>query len=262
MLGLILLVIGLIEAQLLNQAIPLETTKGTVLGEVVESSGTWGQVFESIPFAKPPSGELRFELPEPRDPWKGVLDVRNQSACYHYLRFSEKLPLLFWIHGGGFRVGGKYYYENSGILRNVASKRIVFASADYRMGFEGFVATRSNDMPGNLALEDVALALKFLRENADSMGFDVNNIIVAGESAGGTMAGIFGVSPRLKGEIHAAMLFSGFASGPLAISTDETAPKTCYDNKATVDYFFTPILDKFRCQMSFMPENTTTEMVK
>ncbi|CAJ0920741.1 unnamed protein product, partial [Mesorhabditis belari] len=307
--------------------VELKTESGKVLGEILENSNSWGEVYESIPYAESPEGALRFELPKPRTKWSDVLDVRNRTACYAYYwdnpirssddclriklvipldehkkRYSQRLPLIFWIHGGSYQIGGKYYYKNSGVLRNIASKKIIFVAIDYRLGFDGFLSTKDEEFPGNLGLNDILLGLNFLRENHENIGFDLNNIVVAGESAGASLASLVAVSPRFDGLVHGVMLFSGTFTGSWAVRNKYTvantrdlfenskcangtsivikkcmqkAKKSLYQDAVTprifktnlhknhsLNYenirmgmtFFTPIVDDFRGNDSFLPK--------
>ncbi|CAJ0576943.1 unnamed protein product, partial [Mesorhabditis spiculigera] len=213
------------------------------------------EVYESVPYAEEPSGELRFETPVPRQNWSTILDVRAQTKCPTHVdstpvaedfkaiedclrlkivvpldengkRFKDKAPLLVWIHGGSYHFGGKYHYNSTGVVKHFASRKIAFASIDYRLGFEGFLSAGDPEIPGNLALEDIYSGLQFLRENANNFGFDVNNIVVAGESAGAALAGITAISPRFKGLIHGAMLFSGTPGAAWGIRNKHTIANT------------------------------------
>ncbi|CAJ0563149.1 unnamed protein product, partial [Mesorhabditis spiculigera] len=232
-----------------------ETSIGRILGEIVQAASYTAEVYESVPYAEEPSGELRFETPVPRQNWSTILDVRAQTKCPTHVdstpvaedfkaiedclrlkivvpldengkRFKEKVPLLVWIHGGSYHFGGKYHYNSTGVVKHFASRKIAFASIDYRLGFEGFLSAGDPEIPGNLALEDIYSGLQFLRENANNFGFDVNNIVVAGESAGAALAGITAISPRFKGLLHGAMLFSGTPGAAWGIRNKHTIANT------------------------------------
>lgn len=63
----------------------VETKTGSVRGILVELNSRYleqVEVFRSIPYAKPPIGKLRFELPQPLEPWKGIKLAENfASVC-------------------------------------------------------------------------------------------------------------------------------------------------------------------------------------
>jgi len=107
--------------------------------------------FSKIPFAKPPVGNLRFEPPEKCGPWEGVLNGKQQGSmpmqpvgmladlegymaipnefeedffdfsedCLHLnvwtsdINANTKKPVLFWIYGGGFQIGGSKSYDGN-----------------------------------------------------------------------------------------------------------------------------------------------------
>lgn len=58
------------------------TSLGLVMGKRLERLGLAVEEYLGIPFAKPPTGGLRFMPPEPAEPWNGTLDARSRrTAC-------------------------------------------------------------------------------------------------------------------------------------------------------------------------------------
>ncbi|XP_033126579.1 cholinesterase 1-like [Anneissia japonica] len=200
-------------------------------------------IFRGIPFAQPPVGENRFRRTVPlTDPWNKPLDAsefnnvcpqtssdfdmpNNKSEDCLYLNIwapyprSEPLPVMFWIHGGGFIAGyGSSYTYNA---RPLASyNNVIMVSTNYRLGAFGFLATGDEALPGNYGLFDQAEALKFVYENIAAFGGDPNKITIYGESAGGASVGHHLISPISQDFFSQAILQSGSAVAPWGLEKD------------------------------------------
>jgi para-nitrobenzyl esterase len=117
------------------------------------------KVFKGIPFAAPPVGNLRWRAPQPVEKWKGVKQATEfapapmqggnppsgKSEDCLYLNIwspanvaSEKIPVLVWIHGGGFSFGSTFEPVYNGA--KLANKGVVLVSIAYRVGQLGFLA--------------------------------------------------------------------------------------------------------------------------
>lgn len=208
-----------------------------------------GASFEylGIPYAAAPVGERRFAVPQRPRRWEGVRDAtsygptapqpaRQQTVIPEptypgddYLNLNvftpvdggEKLPVLFWIHGGGFFAGSSAspWYRGESFARN----GIVTVSFNYRLGVEGFL--RLEDAPANRGVLDWIFALEWVRENISSFGGDPDNVTVAGQSAGGAAASLLLSVEAARGLFRRALSMSGtpaFASSPEA-AADVTA---------------------------------------
>lgn len=218
---------------------PLEVTTelGVVRGTESEREGV--RAFLTIPYAAPPTGNDRWRVPQPREPYDGPLDatapggscpqdVGSSTARFTVIPTPEEdcltlnvwspadadgLPVMFWIYGGGLRAGSAHqpYY----IGDDLASEGVVVVSANYRLGAFGFLATDeladdSDDGSfGNYGLADQAAALEWVQENVAAFGGDPDNVTIFGESAGGGSVCAHLASPRSEGLFQRAIVQSG-----------------------------------------------------
>ncbi|MCC6201606.1 MAG: carboxylesterase family protein [Gammaproteobacteria bacterium] len=216
-------------------------TGGTIAG--VEQEGILS--FKGIPFAAPPVGDLRWRAPAPVKPWTGVKKADAfGAACMQppnsqgntapvsedclYLSVwtparttSEKLPVIFWIHGGGFSGGSNSIPMYDG--RGFAKKGVVQVSVAYRVGPFGFLAhpelsRESGQGSGAYGLLDMIAGLKWVQQNVERFGGDPNNVTIFGHSAGGMAVNMLAASPLTKGLFHRAICMSGGSFAPLQTS--------------------------------------------
>ncbi|WP_460624138.1 carboxylesterase/lipase family protein [Kineococcus endophyticus] len=177
------------------------TTAGGVRGRAADR----GVVsFRGVPYAAPPVGLRRFAAPAPVDRWEGVREARDPSpvapqdprsgygwsptAGEDHLTvdvhvpadFPRDLPVLVWIHGGGWVSGSGSapgYHPAAWVRRG-----FVVVSMNYRLGFEGFGAVPG--APHNRGLLDQVAALRWVAENVRAFGGDPDRVTIAGQSAG------------------------------------------------------------------------------
>ncbi|KZM22931.1 hydrolase [Ascochyta rabiei] len=188
---------------------------GTYQG--VYSPGYDQDYFLGIPYAQPPVGNLRFRSPVSlNQSWSGVKPATQYSGeCYGYgsdqwnypvsedclyinvVRPAgcedEKLPVAFWIHGGGYYMGGgvDQRYNMSFMVENSVKvgKPMVGVTINYRLSAWGFLSGSeeikdSGEM--NLGLRDQRLAMHWVQDNIEAFG---DKVTIFGESAGAGSVG-------------------------------------------------------------------------
>jgi para-nitrobenzyl esterase len=191
----------------------------------VSGAGTTVRSYKGIPYVAPPTGDLRWKPPQPVKPWKGIRVAKDflpicpqpqlmvgaaQSENCLGLNIwtpahsaSDKLPVLFWIHGGGFQIGASSQSVYDG--EPLASAGVVLVSINYRMGIFGFLGhpALSKESPqgasGNYGLLDMVAGLEWVKRNIGAFGGDPNNVTIFGESAGGTAVMLLMVMPQSEG---------------------------------------------------------------
>ncbi|KAL1453757.1 hypothetical protein WDU94_010071 [Cyamophila willieti] len=196
--------------------------------------------FLAIPYARPPVGDLRFQDPVPHPGWSGERNASTESPlCPQLMTFfpemgetffgqedclylnvytpqldsNAKLPVMVFIHGGGFHMGGASAYGPEYLMDH----NVVLVTIQYRLGILGFLSFGNQMMPGNLGLKDQVLALQWLKDHIQNFGGDKDRVTIFGESAGGASVGLHLVSPLSKGLFHRAIMQSGTGSNPWAI---------------------------------------------
>jgi len=204
---------------------PVQLTHGLVSGVELDDGMT---VFRGIPFAAPPVAELRWKAPQPPIRWEGVRpadtfgpaclqgrDVFKSEDCL-YLNvwtkaesLDEGLPVMVWIHGGGWSSGASSRAVYDGV--GFADKGIVLVSVNYRMNAFGFMAhpalsaESERGVSGNYGILDHIAALEWVRDNVRGFGGDPNNVTIFGESAGGASIYALLATPLAKGLFHRAI---------------------------------------------------------
>lgn len=231
------------------------TRDGAVRGTVTADH----RVFQGIPFAAPPVGNLRWRPPQPATPWTGVRDATAPaSPCPQepvavlpgpsnragslsedclYLNVwtpathsTTARPVFVWFHGGSNVVGAGSDYDGS----LLAARGIVVVTVNYRLGALGFLAhpALSADSPdrasGDYGLLDQQAALRWVRDNIGAFGGDPRQVTIGGESAGATDTCAHLVSPTARGLFVRAVqqsgsCVSGGASSPPTLAEAQAA---------------------------------------
>jgi para-nitrobenzyl esterase len=207
-------------------AAPVVTAEGPVEG--VTRNGV--TQFLGIPYAKPPVGPLRWMPPQPAAKWSTVKQANKFGAicaqvttlgpfagppnsnedCLYLNVFTPdvkaKLPVLVWIHGGGYFDGASNDYDPTKL---VTRGKLVVVTFNYRLNLFGFLAHPALGPSGNYGLMDMQAVLQWVKRNAAAFGGDPNNVTLGGQSAGAGATAANILSPGAKGLFHRAIFQSG-----------------------------------------------------
>ncbi|MGX1776017.1 carboxylesterase/lipase family protein [Nocardia brasiliensis] len=209
----------------------------TIYGPVRGVRRDTGLAFLGVPFAQPPVGELRFAAPAPPTPWTETLECtaygptaqRRSLAAVTTIPepsipgdailsvnvftpdpAARGLPVLVWIHGGGFVAGSPAspWYDGASFNRD----GVIVVSVGYRLGIDGFL--RLDGAPDNRAVLDWIAALRWVRDNIAAFGGDPDKVTVAGQSAGGGAVWALLATPAARGLFRAGICASGAVTQP------------------------------------------------
>ncbi|XP_069073074.1 fatty acyl-CoA hydrolase precursor, medium chain-like isoform X2 [Pleurodeles waltl] len=131
---------------------------------------------------------------------------------------KDKLPVMVFVHGGAFAVGGASMYNGSSIS---AYENVVVVIIQYRLGTLGFFSTGDEHARGNWGFLDQVAALQWVQENIEPFGGDPGSVTIFGESAGGISVSALLLSPLSKGLYHKAISESGTSLMPGVFCTDQ-----------------------------------------
>ncbi|XP_061704123.1 juvenile hormone esterase-like [Cydia pomonella] len=217
-------------SQVVKMAV-VKTQYGVLQGCVCEGTEGSYVAFKGIPYAKPPIGALRFKAPEPPEPWEDIRDATSHGpVCPQYNERLERidlgsedclylnvytktltpphpLPVMVWIHGGGFYTGSgnsDFYGPDFFMAHDV-----ILVTFNYRLEVLGFLCLETEEVPGNAGLKDQVAALKWVKQNIAAFGGDPNNVTIFGCSAGAASASLHLVSKMSQGLFNKAICQSG-----------------------------------------------------
>lgn len=239
----------------------ISTTSGKIAGTTADGIAS----FKGVRYAAPPTGPNRWRAPQPVRAWKGVrraeafgsdcaqapfppdaapIQTVPAEDCLFLniwkpasLKAKAGLPVMVWIHGGGFVNGGSSPAVYSGA--NFARDGVIFISLNYRLGRFGFFAhpaLKAEGMGGNFGFLDQIAALKWVQANIAAFGGDPKRVTVFGESAGGMSVHMLLQSPLARGLFHQAIIESGGGR-------DRTLPMPTRATAALAGSTFAPGLD-------------------
>lgn len=142
------------------------------------------------------------------------------------------IPVLFYIHGGGYFTGHANLYPPEILL----DRNVVLVTTNYRIGALGFLSTGDEIVPGNNGLKDQNLAIKWTKDNVKVFGGDPERITLCGQSAGGSSVHFHVLSTLSRGLFSAAISQSGTALSAFA-----------YTNKKEASYLTKKLANIFNC---------------
>nr|CAH7763191.1 unnamed protein product [Callosobruchus chinensis] len=123
---------------------------------------------------------------------------------------QDNLPVIVWIHDGGFFLGNSSYANRPPDL--ILDEDVIFVSFNYRLGVFGFFSTEDLAAPGNYAFKDQVLALKWVQDNIQHFGGDPKAVTIFGESAGAASVSYLLQSDLSKGLFRGAIMNSGVST--------------------------------------------------
>jgi para-nitrobenzyl esterase len=220
-------------------------------GQLAGRSVDGVSVFQAIPYAAPPTGALRWRPPEPAPAWDGLRDATAPGAicvqppangdpgvgpppmsedCLTLNVWApsdaEALPVMVWIHGGGYNNGSGTAELYDGT--RLAGRGVVVVTLNYRLGRLGFfdhpalAAERGPDAPaGNYGVMDQIAALEWVRDNIAAFGGDPRRVTIFGESAGGVAVTQLMIAPAARGLFHGAIVQSGLGRQRSALLAED-----------------------------------------
>jgi para-nitrobenzyl esterase len=212
--------------------------RGKTAGSVDEYLG--------IPYAAPPVGPLRWRPPQAATRWHGIRAATKfaphcpqpatpfgrastSENCLYLNVFrpagprGHDLPVMVWIHGGGFVAGESDDYNPSGLVAD----GVIVVTINYRLGALGFLAdpalaSRRGGPVGDYGLMDQQAALRWVKHNIQAFGGNPANVTIFGESAGGQSVLLQLISPTARGLFAKAIAESGgYADYPLSLASAE-----------------------------------------
>lgn len=215
----------------------VDIDQGTLIGRSVDAVVS----FKGIPYAAPPVGPLRWRAPQPAAGWSTPRDAGSVGAictqppsngdpgvgplpmgedCLTLnvwtpeARGGGALPVMVWIHGGGYNNGSGTAALYDGA--NLARRGVMVVTINYRLGRLGFfdhpalAGERAEGEPAaNHGVLDQIAALEWVRDNAAAFGGAPGNVTIFGESAGGVAVTQLMVAPAARGLFHRAVVQSG-----------------------------------------------------
>jgi len=250
-------------------SLAVKTLQGKVHGKTINDGKV--RAFLGLPYAAPPVGDLRWRAPEPPAKWKGVRDAAHYgSRCAQNVVFADmifqdsgpsedclylnvfapadakpvsKLPVMFWIHGGGYEGGGASEPRHNGDF--LPTKGVVLVTINYRLGIFGFLATpdlakEAGGAAGNYGLMDMVAALHWVHDNIAKFGGDPGDVTIFGESAGSSAVSTLMAAAPARELFEKAIGESGAAlnvgsHGPEAQAEHEKLEQTWTESLGTAN---------------------------
>ena len=258
----------------------VRTSEGDIRGKTINDA----RAFLGVPFAKPPTGELRWKVPAQPVAWHGTRDATKfKSPCaalplppkvgipsrngstnedclylnvYTPKKTHNKTPVMVFIHGGGFQNGAGSDHEADVMA---AKGDAIVVTLNYRMGPFGFLALpsltaeNSQGTSGNLGILDQQAALKWVKRNIAKFDGNPDNVTLFGISAGGRSICSHLISPAAAGLFDRAVIESSPCIRPVkTLATAESEGATIATQAGCTD----PVT-----QLTCLRSKSTTEIL-
>lgn len=219
----------ILDDQLKKDESELLLKEGVIVGNSVSNKkGLVYYEYRGIPYAKPPIGRLRFKPPVPAENVKGTFKAtKDGPRCYQddnkgnligsedclYLNIftktlppkSSSLPVMVWIHGGGFVQGS----GSDTSPEKLVGEGVIVVTLNYRLGGLGFLTFGNDKVSGNMGLRDQAAAIQWVKRNIEYFGGNPNKVTIFGGSAGGMSVHAQVLSPKNIDQLAGAIAQSG-----------------------------------------------------
>ncbi|UJR12357.1 hypothetical protein I4U23_016534 [Adineta vaga] len=239
-----------------NEPVVVHTHYGDILGYQTNMS----RVFYGIPFAQPPVGSLRWQLPvlitkwepkiinatrpayvcpQPLSPQsKSMMEYTTRPAmsedCLYLnvftpltnnLSSTNLLPVMIFIPGGDFQFSSASdsIYESERLVNNT---NIIIALIQHRLGVLGFLATGNgpNDIKGNFGILDQRMAIAWIKDNINAFGGDPNQITLFGQSSGAQSTALHYMTREMQPFFQRAIIQSSPMNFPFKTYLENVAP--------------------------------------
>jgi para-nitrobenzyl esterase len=225
----------------------------TVEGPVQGYTRNGVDVFLGIPYAAPPTGDLRWQPPQPVKSWRDTRDSTHYASscpqvttlgvfagptsvnedCLYVNVFTkgnappgQKKPVIVWFHGGGNIDGESNDYDGTKLaMGGPGGVESVVVTLNYRLGVLGIFShpaiNSEGHQWGNYSTLDQQAALRWVQRNIQGFGGDPSKVAIGGQSAGAINVGVNLISPLSKGLFSRAILQSS-PGGIAWVPTAET----------------------------------------
>ena len=218
-----------------------QVPEGELIGFIAPSGA---QVWRGLPYAAPPTGDLRWRAPRAPQGWEGRREalafgsvcpqiasplggapdgvmgqIWGDEDCLFLNVYApgdaqagDALPVMVWIHGGGNSSGHSGFYDGAKLAQ---AESVVVVTLNYRLGPLGWFhhpalgGESAEDRSGNYGTLDLIAALRWVQTRIDAFGGDPAKVTIFGESAGGTNISSLLVAPSARGLFRAAIEQSG-----------------------------------------------------
>ncbi|CAC5408282.1 BCHE [Mytilus coruscus] len=223
----------------------IRTKAGTIEGFTQSVLSKEVKTFLGIPFAEPPTGDLRFQEPLPVDKWLNIKQTKAfQKACSQPAAFGTAVPVenqsedclylnawvphggckkkhaMIWIYFGGFIVGDIQRFDGKVLA---ASADVIVFTLSYRTGPLGFLYLNDTAAPGNMGLMDQGLAIQWIYNNIKRFGGNRNKITLFGQSAGAASINYHMFSSVTQRYFQKAIIMSAAADSSFTYHSPEVA---------------------------------------